>query len=213
MKSGGKIVLVITRSEQLSRASVAAAFAVVSAAVSHTVAGGEAPSLIAFFASFWLALLASLPLVGKSTSLLRISATVLIGQAVLHSLYAFFPATSSIASTSVTDQMLGHNHTVTSLTLPEMATLEQVAPGIAMIAAHVLAAIASIAVLRHADRALAAVRSFRWFVLAAFETLVPVALTPVTVRHAIVELPALRPTDVFLSVIQRRGPPRSALSV
>ena len=203
----------ITRSEQLSRATVASAFAVVTAAVSHTVAGGEAPSLIAFFASLWLALLASFPLVGKSASVLRISATVLIGQAVLHSLYAFFPATSLVAPTAATDSLLGHDHMLTSLTLPEMATMEQAAPGIAMIAAHVLAAIASIVVLRHADVALAAVRSFRWFVLAAFETLDPIALTPIAVRTTVIQHPTLLPTDVFLSVIQRRGPPRAALSV
>ena len=146
---GGKIEFVITRSEQLSRAAIAAAFAVVTAAVSHTVAGGEAPSLIAFFASFWLALLASLPLVGKSASLLRISATVLIGQAVLHSLYAFFPAAGTLSPGASTDQMLGHNHVVANLPLAESAPLEQTAPGIAATAALALALAAPLAASAH----------------------------------------------------------------
>jgi hypothetical protein len=197
-----------TRSEQLSRASVAAAFAVVTAAVSHTVAGGEAPGVLAVALSFLLATLVSIPLVGKSTSLLRISATVFLGQMVLHGLYALFPATT--ASKALTALPAMHDHSVSLIAIP--ATLGEAAstPAIWMTVAHVVAGVLAIVVLRHADVALAVVRAARSFVLTIFELPAAVVAVARVTRTAAQVRSLPRPSPVSLCVVQRRGPPRNA---
>jgi hypothetical protein len=196
-----------SRSEQLSRASVAAAFAVITAAVSHTVAGGQVPSVLAIALSFLLTTLASIPLVGKSASLFRISATVLLGQVLLHGLYSMFPA--SIPQAVQANGGI-HDHSLSLITLPETLTAANSAPVLWMTIAHIFAGVLAIVVLRHADIALAVVRSMGRFVLSIFS--VPVVVAPR-------EQPALRVgaareaflrSSVLLSVIQRRGPPASA---
>jgi hypothetical protein len=208
-----KIGNMITRSEQLSRASVAAAFAVVTAAMSHTVAGGEVPSVVAVALSFLLATLVSIPLVGKSASLMRISATVFLGQMVLHGLYELFPATSSstaVATVGSTSLMGMHDHSLSLITMPATLGEAATAPAMWMSVAHVVAGVLAIVVLRNADVALAVVRAARGFVLTIFELPATRSALPQVTRTAAQVRNFPRPAPVFFSVVHRRGPPRSA---
>lgn len=196
-----------TRNEQLSRASVAAAFAVVTAAVSHTVAGGAAPSVIAVTLSFLVATIVSIPLVGKSASLVRIGITVFVGQMVLHGLYAMFPASAAVSSTASVGM---HDHSMSLMPLPDTLNSASSAPAFWMTVAHVVAGVLAIVVLRHADVALAVVRTARSFVLAIFTLPSAPAILPQFVRIAASATQPQIPSRVFLSVVQKRGPPRRA---
>jgi hypothetical protein len=195
---------VVTRAEQLSRAGLASAFAVATAAVSHTIAGGQAPSILALALSLVLATLVSIPLVGKSASLSRIAATVLIGQMVLHGLYAMFPA--SMAS-SLNVGMPSHNHEMVLSGLPGDLVRAEGAPGTWMIVGHVLAALVTVFVLRNAELSLSILRAIGRLIVAVFA--VPTGVVDISVKRAYSPATGASSQSLsfFPSDIRRRGPP------
>ena len=194
----------VTRAEQLSRAGLASAFAVATAAVSHTIAGGQAPSILALALSLVLATLVSIPLVGKSASLFRIAATVLFGQMVLHGLYAMFPA--SLAS-SLSLSVPSHNHEMVHSGMPGDLVSADSAPGTWMIVAHVLAAVVTVVVLRNAELAMGILRVIGRLIVAAFTVPTGVAAIAVPRANALATFESKLSLSFFPSGIHRRGPP------
>jgi hypothetical protein len=175
------------------RGTAAAWIATVVAATAHTLGGGGAPSPAFVTAVGILAAPFAVAFVGRRLSAWRIGATVLASQALFHVAFAV---------TADADPAALHGHHVTHLG-DDLSAL--VVPDAPMLAAHVFAAIATVAGLYGGERMLRALgRGIR----SLFSRLRPVAPRPSqprsAPRHAGRSLLAAR---IVLSDVSRRGPP------
>jgi hypothetical protein len=181
-----------SRGARLARGVVAAAFATFVAALSHTAAGGLAPSAFGVAASFVLASAASVLLAGRSLSLGRLAASVAISQLLFHGIFSAVGSPTAVA----------HEHgaamaVVDATALPEHGQ---------MVLAHLAAGVATLVALRFGERAFWGLADTA---LLLFARLLPVA---VPARPA---LPRLTPAPrvaaprihLLLSTMRHRGPP------
>jgi hypothetical protein len=187
------------RQQRALRAAAASGISTVVAATAHTLAGAGAPpwwllatvTLLAWPSAVWL--------VGRRSSLARTAATVLVAQGLLHVAFAAVGTDSPQAAS-------GHEHTTAGAAL-NLAAGGHLHLDAGMIAAHLLAALVTVALLTRGERILRAVaRGVRR--LLARPGVVAAAPTPDAVPLAVAALvPATRR---FLSVLSRRGPPAFA---
>jgi len=183
-----------SRWARVARGASAATVATVIAAFSHTIAGGAAPSVFAIGVSLAVSISACVLLAGRTLSVVRLSLSVAITQALFHGVFGSLG----------TPAALGHSHA---------ASASMNAPGISaahanMWFAHAIAAVITIVVFRHAERAF-------WSLATTASLLVlrvTVAVTAVTIatprfvaagcaQHV---APAL---GHVLSILRYRGPP------
>lgn len=129
------------RQLRLLRAASASSVATLLAAVSHTFAGGPAPHPLLVLAVAVLLLPVSALLIGARMSKTRVALTVLVGQAAFHLLFQLLGAPTG------SEFALGHQHGMLSLGAVSIAAL----PDVAMLAGHVLAAVATTALLWHGE--------------------------------------------------------------
>ncbi|MBO0596713.1 hypothetical protein I2485_04440 [Nesterenkonia sp. E16_7] len=146
---------------RLTRGLLAAALAIGSAAVSHTAAGHHMPHWIVLT----LALAVSLPvcasLVAVRLSRVRLGAAVVFSQAVLHGLFALFPAAGAsdgaaepsgpAAEAAAQTGHAAHDHSLTITAVADSSTTAQVLPDAPMLLAHALAALFTFAVFRRGE--------------------------------------------------------------
>ncbi|MFB7893343.1 hypothetical protein ACFC1I_14170 [Microbacterium sp. NPDC056044] len=175
------------------RGTAAAWVATVVAATAHTLGGGGAPAPALVAAVGILAAPFAVALVGRRVSAWRIGATVLASQSLFHVAFAV---------TAGADPAALHGHHVTHLGEGLSAVVLPDAP---MFAAHVLAAVATIAALYGGERML---RSLGRGIRSLFSRLRGVAPRPSLRRIAPAAAgPVLVAARTVLSDLSRRGPP------
>jgi len=180
------------------RGIAASAITVLLAATAHTLAGGGAPSPLLVFVAATLAAPPAVLLVGKRPSLMRTSAAVLAAQLVFHTAFALFGTGSGVRFTSGVG---AHAHMAMHMVTTGSAPMTHDS----MSAAHIVAALLTIAALHRGERMLRALgRGIR--------RLLPLRITraprPPTVRvvRAMFTPPTTRAT-IFVADVGRRGPP------
>lgn len=188
-----------SRPARATRALLAAFFATSIAAVSHIAGGGETPAIGAIALAATFSLLVTLALVGRGLSVVRMSLAVVFSQFAFHTLFSTLGGATT--GSALVD---GHAHAASSISL---AGGEVAATSSLMWFAHVVAAIATVAVLHRGEAAFWGMgRAALRFVAVALElTATPraeVRRVVVVVRHA------ASAHLVFLEgSLQHRGPP------
>jgi len=164
------------------------------AAFSHTIAGGVAPSVFAIVVSLAVSISACVLLAGRTLSVVRLSLSVTITQALFHGVFGSLSAPVA----------LGHSHAASA----SMNAAGTPAAHAHMWLAHSIAAVITIVVFRHAERAfwsLATTASLLVRRVTAAVTAVSIA-TPRIVATGGAQHVALALGHV-LSTLRYRGPP------
>ncbi len=183
-----------SRWARVARGASAAIFATVIAAVSHTIAGGAAPSVFAIVVSLAVSISACVLLAGRTLSISRLSLSVAITQALFHGVFGSLSAPAA----------LGHSHAASAA----MAGMGASAAHANMWFAHAVAAVITIIALRYGERA--------FWSLATTASLLVRRVT-VAVTAIAIATPRLVPTvgaqqvtpalGHLLSSLRYRGPP------
>lgn len=181
-----------------------AAIATTVAAAAHTLAGGGAPPWWLLVATTLLASPVALALVGRAPSLRRTTAVVLIAQGLLHLTFASVGTADmrSGAGHGAHQGAAGHAWDHLSTALPP-AVGGHLHLDAGMIAAHVLAAAATVVLLAHGERLLRVIaRGLRRLLTSPVLTLPrPRGRVATLIRVA------SAPAAAFLTDLSRRGPP------
>ena len=183
-----------SRWARVARGASAATVATVIAAFSHTIAGGVAPSVFAIVVSLAVSISACVLLAGRTLSVVRLSLSVTITQALFHGVFGSLSAPVA----------LGHSHAASA----SMNAAGTPAAHAHMWLAHAIAAVITIVVFRHAERAfwsLATTASLLVRRVTAAVTAVSIA-TPRIVATGGAQHVALALGHV-LSTLRYRGPP------
>lgn len=187
-----------SRWARFARGWLAASFSVFVAAFAHVIGGGHVPSALAVVLSLAFAGIVAVPLAGKTVSLLRLSISVGVAQALFHTLFAL--------GGGVTVTQLGHHGPLTITGATAVHGHEGMLP------AHVLAAVVTIVALRLGEGAF-------WMLLGLAReglrrTLLP-ASDPVRIAAPRTASFAAEPRPLALAVLRsplsRRGPPALAV--
>ncbi|TBN57079.1 hypothetical protein EYE40_06500 [Glaciihabitans arcticus] len=193
-----------TRWARFARGWVAALFATLIAAASHTLAGGGTPNLVSLALALAFSVLVCVALTGRSLSLLRTGLAVGASQVGFHLLFATLGgATGTVLSSG------GHNHAGSMVF--DVASSPVHHTSVWMYLAHAFAAIATIVVLRRGEAAFWGMRA----TLARFLVTILAGITRVPIlvpRPARIEL-SVRAPRLFLFLtgsLQHRGPPALA---
>ena len=205
-----------TRWARLARGWLAAIGATFAAAFSHVVAGGGHPPFFAVALSLAFAGLACTVLAGRRFSRTRLALSVFASQFLYHALFSVFgeSSTASAGSHSASGHLHGvvlHPSSTTGLTGgPEWDP--------AMLAAHAVAAIATLTLMlygEHLARAVVARAELAWDaaaagimrVVALLRGALPALPSPASLRTT-AEWTLLRPVPAVLpGSLLRRGPP------
>ncbi|AMM19150.1 hypothetical protein AX769_02145 [Frondihabitans sp. PAMC 28766] len=196
-----------------------AVISVVTAALSHVIAGGAAPGGLGTGLALVFAILACTALAGRRLSTPRLIIAVALSQLVFHVLFSLGAAIPEAHGHSVT--MLGmvmsggNTAHLPALTTPRGVSALEVA-GARMWLGHAVAAVATIVLLLHGERALAVllrVAAERLAVLVSVVAALPSALALPRGRRllALGDRRGVPSLDVLLSTRPHRGPPSPAL--
>ncbi|SFN70471.1 hypothetical protein [Mycetocola miduiensis] len=187
------------RRTRVTRGVLAAAVSTFTAAFSHGVASGEAPSIVALAVASVLAVAVCVALAGRATPA-RLTVAVAASQAAFHGLFGALPDTSGTATQS------GH-HGMVVLTADVVPHVHQSAD-VVMWLGHAAAAAVTIAALQHGERVL---RAFGNTLGLAFRAVIAAlgAVSPSTPATTVPGwLPVLRGSTALLPFsANRRGPP------
>ncbi len=182
---------------RLVRALAGAAVTTFAALGSHVLAGAHTPTLVGVAVPFALAFVVCFHLAGRRLTLPRLTAAVLASQGIFHLLFAWGTADATLAGDTS-----AHHVTPGSL---EVTATHASHSGSGMTVAHVLAAVATIAVIHRADRMWAALRGLaahlarRWRAALGAPTpvppparrIVPAASAPLAKRRDVASQPAV----------------------
>lgn len=171
--------------------------AVVLAAVSHTIGGGVAPSFVVLLAAAAISWPIATLLVGRRPSLLGQAAAVAAAQIALHSLFALIGAMQPAGAGAHVHDAAG------AAAYLDAHPMSVIAPSTSMLAAHLVAALAALVLVRHGEGAVAEIRSWIVAVLRERVGRIPAPALPrvVVVRSiAVPSAPVTGPTTL-------RGPP------
>ena len=182
-----------SRWARVARGWAAATFATGVAALSHIIAGGNVPTVVAIGATLVISGMVCTLLAGRALSTLRLSASVLGSQALFHGVFA----------TAGVPVVAEHSHGASTTLIVDAAQHGHAT----MWVAHCVAAILTIVVLRFGETAL-------WG-LARIARMFFARLLAWPVVSVVLALPRVRVTEFvvvprharLLSVIARRGPP------
>lgn len=182
----------------------AASFATFVALASHVLAGGESPTWIGVLAPWTLAVAASTVLAGRTLSLPRLSAAVLVSQGLFHALFSLGAGSAAATGGDAHTGHAGHG-------APGGfdATAVAASADAAMWAWHAVAAVVTIAALYHGERVLALLatltsRFARW-VRATLPA--PAPITHLLLRPRTPALQVVLPAGVHPVATPLRGPP------
>lgn len=135
----------MNRATQLVRGAATASVALFLAAFSHGVAGGEAPGSVGLALAAFVALGASVALVGRRTSPVRTALAVVVSQAAFHLL---FGVGAGPASGEFVAGGAGHHATMAFVETAGAASVAAHSDhGTAMLIGHAIAAVATIVYL------------------------------------------------------------------
>jgi len=207
------------RGARFARGWVAATAATSIAAFSHVLSGGSVPAPAILLLSLALSGLVCTVLAGRVLSLWRLSLGVLFSQALFHGLFSLAPAGMTATTTgSLARDMahLGHaGHAVRSMApspgsvAPEssMAMMDHSSP--MMWLGHALAAVFTIAVLRHGEATLLSLlAALRMRLMTFLPRVLPLVVVPGSLTMPLDRrVTPLRNLGVPLLVLRHRGPP------
>ncbi|MEC5193362.1 MULTISPECIES: hypothetical protein [unclassified Arthrobacter] len=193
------------RGLRLVRGWIGAVVATSIAAGSHFLAGGNAPELPLLLLALALSGLTCTALTGRGLSLWRLSAGVTLSQGLFHWLF------SGAAAPHASSALAGGHHAHSSALEPSGTLLSSAADHASplMWLGHAVAAVLTVAILRHGELAVAQLVQAIRLRVTAFLPL----LLPLPVRPAPAALPANRPVMPLhnlgapLLVTRYRGPP------
>ncbi|MGR0220020.1 hypothetical protein [Agromyces sp. ZXT2-6] len=194
-----------SRARRALHGLAAASLATFVALASHVLAGGEPPSWVGVLAPWTLSVAASTLLAGRTLSLARLSAAVLVSQGLFHALFTLGAAPA--AGTAVAGAHAGHAHGAASaIDLTAVAASADAG----MWGWHAVAAAVTIVALHQAERVLGllatlAARVARWVV--AVLPAPPRSEAPARVRSGVPGIRVLLPAGVFPAARPLRGPP------
>ena len=173
------------------------------AAAAHTLAGGGAPPWWLLVATTLLAAPVALALVGRAPSLRRTTAVVLVAQGLLHVAFASVGTADMRAGSGQGAHTGAAGHAWAHLSTALPAVGDHVHLDAGMIAAHLLAAAATVVLLAHGERLLRVIaRGLRRLLTSPAPTLPrPRGRVAAFVRVA------SAPAAAFLTDLSRRGPP------
>ena len=205
------------RGVRFVRGWAAAFVATFIAALSHVFAGGPAPETSVLVLSVALSGLACTALAGRVLSLWRLSTAVVVSQGLFHGLFSLGSASSAAGTAVPTTGHAGHAAHAVAAASGSGLTGTGIGTGVMVMdhasplmwAGHALAALATIAVLRHGE--VTAVRLITAIGLRVVAFL-PVFL-PLAVESGAPVIPAdwpvrpLRNLGAPLLVMRHRGPP------
>lgn len=181
-----------SRWARVARGWSAAAFATFVAALSHTLAGGEAPTLFGVGASLLLSALLCTVLTTRTLSLWRLVLSMAASQVMFHSLFSSLGTPVAVA----------HDHSSTVM-LADVTSHEHSS----MWLAHVVAGAITIVSFRYAESAFWGLSATARLFFARFIAFaVPVLGTPVRLVFSFRE-PVALPLRELLSPMRHRGPP------
>lgn len=213
-----------TRWARFARGWIVALFSTFVAGLSHTLAGGSVPSIVAVVLSLAFAGIVCIGLAGRTLSLARMAVSVLISQLIFHSLFSFGApggaltvSPSAVSSGAVSSGGVGaHEHGPIGV----LADLGSAPVGHAaghdaawMWVAHTIAALITIVALRHGETAFWGLFcTVRLGIRSLFSALAGVlvgATLPGIPRSAATTARVFTPRDLSLvfSRMRHRGPP------
>jgi hypothetical protein len=192
---------------RLLRGLAAAVAATSLAAFSHVAAGGPSPDGAIVVLSLALSGLVCTALAGRSLSLWRLSTSVVLSQSLFHGLFSLGSSTHATAPTPMSAGHAGH----TAQAMMDHATatggMDHSSP--VMWLGHAIAAVLTIAVLRHGEvTALRLIQALGLKMIPFLPLFQPLAVTPgAPFDPAGWPVRALRNLGVPLLVMRHRGPP------
>jgi len=205
-----------------------AGFATFVAALSHTVGGGATPGLLPVVVSLAFAGIVCIGLAGRTRTLWRVAAAVLTSQLIFHGLFSLGAPGGSLQTDAPAGTLPAHSHAAGSalLSVQSGATTAPGLPGALSVLpmsgmsaapldaalmwlAHLLAAVVTIAALRHGERAFGIlVEAARLVVRRVLVAGTLPARSRAAHRGPAPALAFLpRELGVLLSVMRHRGPP------
>lgn len=191
-----------TRPLRALRGASAAAIAVLFAAVSHTIAGGTAPSLVLLLSIAALAWPLTTWLVRRRLRPAGLAIAVLLAQSALHIAFA---VTSGIGSAPVGLHRITALHQHSEIITGTAGTVAQVIlPSPPMFTAHAIAAVASFVLLFAGERMLRAIAA--WALRLLDRAAVP-AGPVVSLRGASFSDEMAPLARIVRGAVRRRGPP------
>ncbi|KQX08073.1 MULTISPECIES: hypothetical protein [unclassified Leifsonia] len=205
------------RGARTARGLTAAAAATLLAGLSHSIGGGagaQVPFGVGTVIAFAFAAMVCVALAGRTVSLARLAASVVLSQLAFHGLFAV-----SGSSLQVTTNPAAHHDASVHLLnqIESGGSIEAMGQaghlshgGTGMIVAHVFAAVITIAALHSGERAMLAILRAAGRLIAVLVAGAPRLVPVVEIRlsaRALVLLP--RDLLVVLSSMRHRGPPRS----
>lgn len=209
-----------SRSARLARGSVAALISTFLAALSHVVAGGGGPGTVGLTVALTFSALVCIALAGKTLSTLRLGLAVVLSQLMFH---ALFTVGGTISPPMAFTGMSGMDHGATALaataaTTGNLTGTSPMAPVLSwMFLAHVLAAVATVVVLRRGEKAfwgLTVWALIRIRVATRLSSSPHPVLLSATRGAAVDSAPALfSDLGTFRRSIRRRGPPAPLISI
>ncbi|QOT21311.1 hypothetical protein [Paenarthrobacter sp. YJN-D] len=194
------------RTVRFARGWAGAVAATLIAAASHVLSGGNAPGAPVLILSLALSGLVCMALAGKVLSLWRLATAVLVSQTVFHGLYSFDPGAHHDVGTAAAAGHAGHGaHTLASVAA---GPSDHSSPS--MVVGHVLAAVATIAVLRYGEVTAVRLLAALGLRLIPFLRIIqPLAVNPgPNVIPSDWAVRPLRNLGVPLLAMRHRGPPR-----
>jgi hypothetical protein len=205
-----------TRWTRVARGSLAALVSTFVAAFSHAVAGGTAPSVAAVSLAIAFSMIACIALAGRGLSYWRIGTSVAVSQVFFHTLFSLIATPSATSGTASSAHGAHAGHDMTAMLIPtagEASGASAITLDVAMIAGHVLAAVATFAAIVWGERTVRGLMGAALLRVTRFSTLlVP---TPVVARPAVrlgrvrrIDAPAT--LEVLRASVWHRGPPLAA---
>ncbi|MBG6053855.1 hypothetical protein IWX81_000245 [Salinibacterium sp. CAN_S4] len=189
-----------SRWARVARGTSAAGCATFVAALSHTLAGDAAPSLMAIVTTLVMSAAICTLFAGRTLSPWRLAASIALSQALFHGIFSALGMPVAAA----------HAHTglVAPPTTPALTHLHA---GGAMWIAHAVAALVTIVAFLYAERAFWGISdTARLFFARLFAAIVPVATTPRPTGIRAVRRYVALDLSVLLSTMRHRGPPELA---
>lgn len=199
---------------RVARGSLAAAFSTFVAAFSHAISGGSAPGVAALSLAVAFSTLVCVALAGRGLSYWRIGASVAVSQVFFHTLFSLIVEPAATSPATPTTAHAGHD--MTAMFLPAGAAASgsaAITVDAAMVAGHVLAAVATFAAIAWGERAVrgllaaALVRATRF---AALFLPVPVFPSRVVRLSRVARIAAPAALEVLRASVWHRGPPLAA---
>jgi hypothetical protein len=202
---------VTSRWARLSRGWFAALFATALAATSHVLAGGAGPSLLALVLAVTFSGFVCVSLTAKALSPIRLAIAVGASQFAFHSFFGAIGGGAPVTPADPATSVGAHSHLVVFLIEGSASTaMAGHHTNAAMWAGHAIAAILTIVILRHGEKAFWALIDLAALAIRSLFVFVPptVSSTPPVVTGRII-VGAITPRILILlrTSLLYRGPP------